>query len=1086
VTSGTATILFTDLVGSTELRSRLGDAVADQLRRTHDQLLTTAVTEQSGTVVKSLGDGILAAFTATADAVTAGAAIQRALERANRGADDARRLTVRVGVSAGDVSWEDGDCHGTPVVTAARLCDRAEGGQILVDDLVRGLARGRSELSFRLVGELELKGLSEPVTAYEVPWEPTAGDRAPLPAALLPVARELPFSGRDAEREALRLQWKSAAADGHSTALVSGEPGVGKTRLTAELARVAHHDGAWVLAGRCDESISAPFAPWIEILRHGVTHAPTEVLAGHVERHGGEVTRLVAELRRRVDGIPEPRALDPETEQLALFDAIVDLLEAIAADAPTLVVVDDAHWADASSLALLRHVVRRLPPAAPVLVVVTYRDTDVDRAHPLAALLGDFRREPRVERYSLRGIDESGVRALLTATGGNDLDETGVEFARALVRETEGNPFFLGEVLRHLVETGVLVQVDGVWEGTVGNVEDVGIPEGVRDVVGRRLSRLTEDANATLRTAAVVGREFPIELVADVVGAPEDTVLAHVESAIEASLVDEVSGAPGRMSFSHALVRSTLLDELSTTRRVRLHRDIGEALERRGGASAAELAHHFSEAAATGVADRAVVHARRAALEARAGLAYDESVRFYDLALEALESGDLDAATRAELLIDRGLARHWAGDPEGGCQDALAAAALARGLGDARLVGRAGATYMGAIGHWAAPQDPIAVELMREGLAGLGADDVATRAAVTAALANALVLVPGDEALELAEAAHGLAVEIGDDDAMFLADAGWTWALRSRGRPQELVRVASEGVERSMTLRRPDWEWSMRYALGQGLVEAGEIETAAEEFARAGAIATVLTGWAPAVFAGSRAFAEGRLDDADAGWAHAFEIGAALGDTNEAIYTGQMIQLEIERGRFDEAMRWVDRSEATLLGAATCTRVQVLLGSGQLGEAAERYAEYSRDLRPLVPQVLVPWVLSAEGGYVAATRDVEVAARIRDESARYAGCMLGGDTLLLGFGDSLIGQIAYAEARADDAISAAERAIELNEPHGLHCLTARHRVDLARALLARDAPGDVDRARAVVAEIIETAEALGLVDTAARARALPL
>ncbi len=756
MTSGTATILFTDLVGSTDLRARLGDVIADQLRRTHDQLLAGAVSEQSGTVVKGLGDGLMASFTATADAVAAGAAIQRAIERANRGADDARRLAVRVGVSAGDVSWEEGDCHGTPVVTAARLCDRAEGGQILVDDLVRGLARGRTELSFRLVGELELKGLPEPVTVYEVPWEPAAGDRAPLPAALLPVARELPFSGRDAEREALRVQWKSAASDGHATALVSGEPGVGKTRLTAELARTAHHDGAWVLAGRCDESISAPFAPWIEILRHAVTHAPIEVLTAHVERHGGEVTRLVPELRRRIDGVEEPRALDPETEQLALFDAAMDLLEALAIDAPLLVVVDDAHWADASSLALLRHLIRRLSPQTPMLVVVTYRDTDVDRSHPLAALLGDLRREPHVERYSLRGIDESGVRALLTATGGSDLDETGLEFAQALVRETEGNPFFLGEVLRHLVETGVLVQVDGVWQGTVGNVEEVGIPEGVRDVVGRRLSRLSDDANATLRTAAVVGREFPLQLVAEVVGAPEDTVLVHIESAIAASLVDEVGDAPGRMTFSHALVRSTLLEELSTTRRVRLHRDIGEALERGGGGTAAELAHHFSEAAATGVADRAVVHACRAAREARTGLAYDESVRYYDLALEALEAGDLDASTRAQLLIDRGFARHEAGDQDGGRRDALAAAELARRLGDARLVGRAGVAYMGNLGHWAAPQDPVAVELMREGLAGLAEDDLETRAAVTAALANACILVPGDEALELAQEAHAV------------------------------------------------------------------------------------------------------------------------------------------------------------------------------------------------------------------------------------------------------------------------------------------------------------------------------------------
>ena len=583
--AGTATIMFTDLVGSTEMRTRLGDAAANEIHRTHDRLLGGAVDEHGGTLVKSLGDGILATFGAAADAVAAATTVQRAIERANRRVDDARRLAVRVGLSAGDVSWEDGDCHGTPVVTAARLCDRAVGGQILVDDLVRGLARGRTEHTFRLVGELELKGLAEPVAAYEVAWEPAVGDRAPLPAPLLPIASELPFAGRDAERNALRVQWKSAQTDGRSVALISGEPGVGKTRLTAELARAAHSEGAWVLAGRCDERISAPFTPWLEILRHVVAHAPSELLVAHVDRHGGELTRLVPELGRRVDDVPEPRKLDPETEQLALFDAVVDVLETLAADAPVFLVIDDAHWADASSLGLLRHAVRHLPAVSAVLAVVTYRDTDVDRTHPLAAMIGDFRREPRVDDYALRGIDEAGMRALLTAAGGHELDELGIQFASALERETEGNPFFISQVLRHLIETNAIVQEDGLWRGAVTSIDEIGIPEGVRDVVGRRLSRLSDDANATLRTAAVVGREFSVDVVAEVSGLGEDDVLEQVESAIVARLVDEIADSPGRMIFSHALVQQTLVEELSTTRRVRLHAAIGAALEQRGRAS---------------------------------------------------------------------------------------------------------------------------------------------------------------------------------------------------------------------------------------------------------------------------------------------------------------------------------------------------------------------------------------------------------------------------------------------------------------------------------------------------------------------
>ena len=178
---------------------------------------------------------------------------------------------MRVGISAGDVSWESGDCHGTPVVTAARLCDSADGGQILCDDLVRGLARGHTELSFVLVGEIELKGLPDPVITFEVPWTATISAAAPLPAPLRRQAGELPFAAREDERLRLTDAWKRAQVDRATTVLLAGEPGIGKTRLASELARQAHEEGALVVLGRCDEHVAAPHAPWTELLRSIVT-----------------------------------------------------------------------------------------------------------------------------------------------------------------------------------------------------------------------------------------------------------------------------------------------------------------------------------------------------------------------------------------------------------------------------------------------------------------------------------------------------------------------------------------------------------------------------------------------------------------------------------------------------------------------------------------------------------------------------------------------------------------------------------------------------------------------------------------------
>jgi class 3 adenylate cyclase/tetratricopeptide (TPR) repeat protein len=1075
--AGTSTILFTDFVGSTELRSRLGDGVADQLRRSHDQLLAGAVAEHGGNLVKSLGDGILAAFPSAADGVSAGAGIQRAIDRANRRVDDARRLEVRIGLSAGDVSWEQGDCHGTPVVTASRLCDRAGGGQILCDDLVRGLARGRSELSFRLVGEVELKGLSDPVVAYEVPWEFAAVERAPLPGALMPVASELPFAGRDDERQALRAQWKSAQIEGRAVALVSGEPGVGKTRLSAELARDAHDEGAWVLAGRCDEGISAPFAPWIEILRHVMSNAPVDLLAAHVDRCGGELTRLIPDLARRVEDVPPPRALDPETERLAVFDATVDLLDALAVDAPTLVVVDDAHWADAGSLALLRHVVRQLPRETALLVLLTYRDTDVDRSHPLAATIGDLRREPRVERLALRGIDEDGIRELLAKAGGHDLDEDAIELAHALARETEGNPFFVGEILRHLLETGAIVHKDGRWRGTV-SVHEIGIPEGIRDVVGRRLSRLSDAANATLRTAAVVGREFSIDLVAEVTELPEDTVLEHVEAAIAARLVNEVTGAPGHMGFAHALVRSTLLEELSTTRRVRLHRRIGEALEQRPSASAAELAHHFAEAAATGVADRAVVHARRAAEQAHERVAYDEAVAFYDLALEALDAGEEDLAVRSGLLAARGFAQHFRGEEDAGRADALAAADAARQVGDATLLAAAGSAYQGFVGQWASLADPVAVELLREGLAGIARADLAPRARTMAALANAVIVAPGDEALVLAEEAEALARDAGDDDALATALGAWSWALRGRGRGHELCRVASLGVEHAEATHRLDRELVPRYNLGVGLITLGRLEEARREIDRGSTLPSTLVGWSVAVFDATLALADGRLDESEVLAERGSQLGAALGDTSEAVRCIQHVRVELARGRLDEAGDWAQRADATSWGLVLPWVILVRAERREPG-TADAFDRFERENVPLAPTVVADQLVETRARLVTRVGGSERAARVRKAAEAYAGELLGADSFLYGAAERAIGNLLSVEGRHDEAAPLLEHALAVVKAHELRALVVEHQVDLARVLLSRGVPGDSDRAKALLTEAFDAADGLGL-DTAAR------
>jgi class 3 adenylate cyclase len=544
----TAIVLFTDLVGSTELRVQLGEETAEKVRRRHDHLLSDAIEKKRGRLVKNLGDGVMATFTGATDAVTTGVAIQQAVDRHNRSGVGVVPLEVRIGISAGDVTFEEGDCFGTPVIEAARLCAAAQGGQVLVSEVVRWLAGSTGGHQFKAVGALELKGLPAPVPTCEVEWEPVPDPALPMPALLTRAGRI--FVGRDEELERLLRLWKKAVAGERRVALLAGEPGIGKTRLAVELAGAVRDSGGVVLAGRCDEDLGVPYQPFVEALRHYVTGAEERRLG----RYAGELVRLLPDLAQLVGDLPEPLRSDPETERYRLFDALAAWLSDVSTEAPVLLVLDDLHWAAKPTLLLLRHVLR-FPEPLRLLVVATYRDSDVGRGHPMSDLLAELRRDGGVDRLALTGLDTPAVAAFIETAAGHSLDdEAAQELPRVVWRETEGNPFFVAEVLRHLSESRAIEQREGRWVLNAA-VGELGIPEGVRDVVGRRLSRLAQSTNRVLATAAVVGLEFEPAVVERAGGVGEDELLAALEEATLARLLVEAPGP--RYRFAHALVRAT-------------------------------------------------------------------------------------------------------------------------------------------------------------------------------------------------------------------------------------------------------------------------------------------------------------------------------------------------------------------------------------------------------------------------------------------------------------------------------------------------------------------------------------------------
>ncbi|MDX6520205.1 MAG: hypothetical protein QOF08_810, partial [Gaiellales bacterium] len=648
----TVTFLLTDIEGSTAAWEADAGAMAVALAR-HDELVEQVVTSRGGRLIKIRGEGdaTFSVFERASAAAAAAIELQDAIFHEPWGLQDPMR--IRVALHTGEVELRDGDYFGRAVNRAARLRSLAVAGQILCSGAIAELVVDSlpDDVVLADLGMRQLRNLARPEhvfelrlgTASDVP--PTqAGDepleRPGLPAVLTGPG---PFVGRGRELEGLVSAWQTALAGGTHAVLIAGEPGVGKTRLAGEWSQQAYQLDAIVLYGRCDEDLGAPYQPFAEALRSLVPCLGTSRLRGM--RGVEALLTLVPGLTEVLPDLAAPTRADPETERYALFDAVVALLELASAGAPVVLILDDLHWAAKPTLLLLRHLLR-FGDRARVQIVGTYRSTDLDRSHPLAAMLADLHRDGTANRLNLSGLDEDDVTAYVAEAGYDD-----EELAHALASVTGGNPFFLIEALRHVHESG------GVWDQST-------LPQGVREAVSRRLSRLPVETNKALAAAAVVGSRFAVELVEQVVG---NDLIDAFDEACQAGIVIEEPG--GNYRFNHAIVRQSLLAELASVRRMRLHQRIATTLEAQPGADdemLAELAHHYFECAWAGNAVKAVEYCRRAADQAMARLAYEGAADLYDRALHALEEIDDELPDRddqtAELLVARCEALLAAGD----------------------------------------------------------------------------------------------------------------------------------------------------------------------------------------------------------------------------------------------------------------------------------------------------------------------------------------------------------------------------------------------------------------------------------------
>jgi DNA-binding SARP family transcriptional activator len=791
--TGTVTLLFTDQVGSTETLQRLGDEEGERLRRAHFGLLREAATLHGGEEVKNLGDGLMVAFVSAVDAVACAITIQQAVHRARAGGEPA--FAVRIGLNVGEPIRDEGDYFGTPVVIAKRLCDAGAPGQILASELVRGLVGTRGGFAYRALDAIALKGVAAPVPACEVVWEASTEQRVPLPPLLAGEDRGA-IVGRSDAAAALEAAWAATREHGLGVVVLAGEPGIGKTRLAREFARAAHERGATVLAGGCHEETVVPYQPFVEALAHYVACCPPAELAVQVNPRRAQLAALVPELwdTRAAAAPPGPGA---EQERFRLFEAVSSLLADAAHLRPLVLLLDDLHWADPSSLLLLRHLARSAKDA-PLLVLGTYRPVEVGEAHPFAEALAELRRARALQRLSLPGLGEAEVAELIAGRAGQQAPRG---FVRRVADRSGGNPFFIEELLYDVGE-------EADWDAAAG-----GVPDSVKDLVLRRLRGLGDDCRQALSVAAVAGRDFDLDVLARVLEHSRDRLIDLVEEAIGAEVLVEPPQPVGRLSFSHALFRETIYEQLSATRRAALHGRIASAIEEaftdRLDERAGTLAYHYG---AAGELRKAFDYHRRAATAA-------ERVHAQETALENLEgaivAGELLGMTAASEETIRRLyqARAWTVHMLGDSKRALAD--LEHALAGARAAGDR-ATEMDVLNdlgtHWHVLDPPAsrrcheaALEIAEE--RGDEAGQVRALNRLSLVLANELEFA---EAVQVGERALEIARRAGDGPDVSRALDSLKFAALQLGDVERLEQLCAE-LARAQRARGDLWylQWTL-------------------------------------------------------------------------------------------------------------------------------------------------------------------------------------------------------------------------------------------------------------------------------------
>ncbi|MGH8683550.1 MAG: helix-turn-helix transcriptional regulator [Burkholderiales bacterium] len=907
------------------------------------------------------------------------------------------------------------------------------------------------------------------------------------------------FVGRERELAVLGAALEQTLGGQGQIVVLAGEPGIGKTRTAQMLARYAESCDVRVLWGRCYEEPGAPpYWPWLQVIRAYAETQDDERLRAILGPAASDLADMVPELAQHLPELPSaPRSADATQARFRLFDAIAGFWKRAATDTAHLLILDNLHWADTPSLRLLEFLAPEVGGNR-LLVLGTYRDIELSRHHPLSNTLGELARDPRFQRVRLTGLSLGETSRFMAAASGRALPG---DLLAAVHSQTEGNPLFLAEITRFLIQEGVLDAGASLAQpGPSRSAALRRIPEGVKEVIGTRLNRLSRSCNAVLANAAAIGRTFSVEVLARLLDeVPEGELVAALEEALAATVVEPVAEA-GCYQFSHALIRETLYEEIPAIRRARLHLRIGAALEERQGrdpmSNLAALAHHYCAALPGGDAAKAVEYARRAAERADRLFAYEEAARYYRLALQALEAKRTpdDATRRCQLLIALGEAQTKAGESLQAAEILLQAAESAKALGVAHDFARAAVGFEEATWRPGMPGD-AAVRLLRDALAGLGEEDSILRAQVLSSLTRALIFSGAlDEAMRVHEYAVAMARRIGDPGTLAAAlravvSARWLPAQFAArfATTLEATRLAEQVGDRERFLEAQSWRLF-------DLMEVGDLKARAAEFEtymrRVDELRQPFYRYIGVSSRAMLALFEGRFEECERFAQQALEVGQRMPGLDAAgIFGMQMFSLRREQGRLKELAPLVSHFVQSTPEAATW-RPGLALIYGELGfedKARTEFEALAADDFAGVPQDGL-WVtcIAYLAEVCAFLGDADRAATLYSALEPCDGRNIVAPPNVACFGAAAryLGMLAATMKRWPDAERHFEAALEMNARQGARPWLAHTQHQYAAMLLARKRPEDRERAAALLDEALAISGALGMQTLAERAAAL--